>query len=89
MYLIVRCPGCQAFSYADRYQKWKLCPVCGYTLNIKTCPVYLDVRTFTQAEAIVKELEAYLHNKRNKELSPDEINILREDYAEWIRANPP
>ncbi|EHQ34504.1 DUF1922 domain-containing protein [Methanoplanus limicola] len=89
MYLIIRCPGCQAFSYADRYQKYKLCPDCGYTMNIKSCPVYLDVKTFPQAEAIVKELEAYLHKRNKKELTPDEILTLREDYTEWIRSNPP
>lgn len=58
-------------------------------MNIKSCPVYLDVKTFPQAEAIVKELEAYLHKRNKKELTPDEILTLREDYTEWIRSNPP
>lgn len=89
MYLIVRCPGCLTFTYMDKYQKWKLCPVCGETINPSRVQVYLDVRKPGEAEAIAIQLEKYLHDNKKKNLTEKEIQKIREEYAGWMRSNPP
>lgn len=87
MYLVIRCPGCRAFTYVDRYQKWKLCPICGESINCARIPVYVDARDHKDAESIVRQLEEFLHRSRKKDLSPAELERLRQQYAEWLRAN--
>ncbi|HON81326.1 MAG TPA: DUF1922 domain-containing protein [Methanoregulaceae archaeon] len=86
MYLIIRCGGCRAFTYVDRFQQWKLCPNCGETINVTGSPVYLEVEEFTMAETIIRQLQAHLDTRRKKDLSPEEISALRHQYAEWLRS---
>ena len=89
MYLIVRCPGCLTFTYMDKYQKWKLCPVCGETISPGRVQVYLDVKKPAEAEAIAIHLQKYLQENKKKNLTSDEIKKIREEYAGWMRSNPP
>jgi hypothetical protein len=37
------------------------------------------------AEKIVGELEKYLHRRRRKDLTQEEIDDLRRQYADWLR----
>jgi hypothetical protein len=85
MYLIIRCGGCRTFTYVDRYQQWKLCPACGETINVRKAPAYLEVEDYTVAEQIIRQLEAYLDCNKKRDLSPEELQALRHQYAEWIR----
>ncbi len=86
MFLIIRCPGCRTFSYVDRFQQWKLCPVCGEAIEVAKAPAYIEVDEYQMAEKIVVQLEEYLHRNRKKDLSAEEIAALREQYAAWIRS---
>jgi len=88
MYLVIRCPGCLSFTYVDRYQIWKLCPVCGETIEVRSASAYLDTRSFQDAENIVDVLENYLHRSGRPDLSDEEKKILHAEYIHWIRANP-
>jgi hypothetical protein len=85
MYLIIRCAGCRTFCYVDRFQQWKLCPVCGEVIEVRQAPAYLEVGEYKVAERIVNKLEEYLHQTRKKDLTPEEIRSLREQYAAWVR----
>lgn len=86
MYLVIRCPGCHTFMYIDRFQRWKLCPACGESINCAKTPVYLEVKNHTDAENIVTQLETYLHTTKKKDLSPSELEKLRFQYTQWLRA---
>jgi hypothetical protein len=86
MYLVIRCAGCRVFTYVDRFQEWKLCPVCGETIEISRAPVYLEVEDYRVADQVVGQLEKYLHQERKKDLSDEELCQLRAQYAEWVRA---
>ena len=84
MYLVIRCPGCGTFTYMDRYQRHKLCHVCGEVIDVKTAPAYLEVRDFTTAEDIVAQLESFLKKEGRSDLSATEIRMLRAKYAQWL-----
>jgi len=84
-YLVIRCGGCKTFTYVDHFQEWKLCPVCGATIDIQKASHYLEVEDFTVAENIVAQLEQHIHKTRKKDLSHEERQQLRARYAEWIR----
>lgn len=86
MYLIIRCGGCRTFTYVDRFQQWKLCPSCGETISVRQAPAYLEVEDYSVAENIIRQLQKYLDTSRKKDLSPDEIDALRHQYAEWVRS---
>ena len=85
MYLVIRCPGCRTFTYVDRYQRWRLCPMFGEAINVGRAPVYLDVDDFLDAEQMVEQLESYLHRTGKKDLSEQDIQQLRARYAEWVK----
>lgn len=85
MYVIVRCPGCRTFSYVDRFQRWKLCPVCGQAYEVNRVPAYLEVEDHVEAEHIVRQLQQYLQNMKRKDLTPEEIDDLRRQYALMIK----
>lgn len=86
MYLIIRCGGCRNLTYVDRYQEWKLCPVCGETIRTSQAPAYLEVEDYEVAERIIRQLEKHLQQTRKKDLSSEEIQSLRQQYADWIRS---
>ena len=85
MYLVIRCPGCKTFTYVDRYQRWRLCPMCGEALNVGRAPVYLDVDDFLDAERVVEQLESYLDRTRKKDLTEQDLQRLRARYTEWVK----
>jgi hypothetical protein len=84
-YLVLRCGGCKTFTYVDRFQEWKLCPVCGATIDVRRSSHYLEVEDFRVAENIVAQLEQHIHRTRKKDLSIEEREQLRAQYTEWIR----
>ena len=85
MYLVIRCPGCKTFNYVDRYQRWRLCPMCGEVINVGRAPVYLDADDFLDAERVVEQLESYLHQTGKKDLTEQDIRQLRAQYARWVK----
>jgi len=84
MYLVIRCPGCRTFTYVDRYQRHKLCHVCGETISVARATVYLEVRDYTEAESVVGQLERYLHKKGKEDLTSAEVSRIRAQYAQWL-----
>ncbi len=86
MYLVLRCPGCSTFMYVDRFQQWKLCPVCSEAVEVRKAPVYLEVEDYSSAEHIVAQLEEFLHRKRRRDLTGEEKELLRAKYTEWVRS---
>ncbi|MDK2916792.1 MAG: hypothetical protein PWR25_1349 [Euryarchaeota archaeon] len=86
MYLVIRCPGCKTFNYVDRYQRWRLCPMCGEVINVQRVPIYLDADNFLDAERVVEQLEAYLHQTGKKDLTEQDIRKLRAQYARWVKS---
>ena len=87
MYVIVRCPGCRTFSYVDKFQRWKLCPFCGQAYDVARAPAYLDVEDHVVAEHIIRQLQQYLQTMKRKDLTQDEIEDLRRQYAVLVRKN--
>lgn len=87
MYLIIRCPNCSTFTYVDQYQEWKLCAVCGEAIKKGRAQVYLDLHNHRDAEAVVHELERYLHKTGKKDLNEEEKESLQTAYAQWMRTN--
>ena len=87
MYLVIRCPNCGTFTYVDQYQEWKLCAICGETINSRRAEVYLDLHNHRDAEAVVRELERFLHTTGKSDLSDEEKVGLQTAYARWIRTN--
>ena len=85
MYHILRCPGCRTFTYVDRFQKWKLCPVCGHAYEVAKVPAYLQVEDYHDAEHIIRQMEKHLHANKKKDFTPEESEELRRHYAEWFR----
>jgi acetyl-CoA carboxylase beta subunit len=85
MYLIIRCPSCRTFTYVDRFQKWKLCPVCGHAHEVVRAPAYLEVEHYLEAEHIVKQMEKHLHTTKKSDFSPEETAELRKHYTEALR----
>jgi len=85
MYIIIRCPSCRTFTYVDRFQKWKLCPVCGYAHEVVKAPAYLEVADYIEAEHIVKQMEKHLHTNKKTDFSPEESAELRHYYTEALR----
>jgi hypothetical protein len=85
MYRVIRCPGCQTFTYVDRYQRWQLCYVCGEVIDVNRAPEYLEVQNHADAERMVCELEKHLHATGKRDLSSQEKEQLRQEYARWVR----
>jgi acetyl-CoA carboxylase beta subunit len=85
MYLIIRCPSCRTFTYVDRFQKWKLCPICGHAQEVVKAPAYLEVEHYLEAEHIVKQMEKHLHTTKKTDFSPEETAELRHHYTEALR----
>ncbi|WAI01130.1 DUF1922 domain-containing protein [Methanogenium organophilum] len=87
MYIIVRCESCGTFTYIDRFQNWKLCPVCGETMQKSSVRKYLEVENHHDADAVVVELERYLHQNKRTDLTPDETRKLRAEYARRVSSD--
>lgn len=89
MYVVIRCPGCRSFTYVDRFQRWRLCPICGEATDVSRAQAYVEVDDYRIAETIVKRLEEYLHSKKKSDLTNEEIAELRRQYADWLRSRAP
>ncbi len=85
MYLVIRCPGCRTFTYVDRFQRWRLCHICGEAIDVTRVPKYLDVNDYRDAENIVRQLESFLHRTGKKDLSAHDLEKLRVEYARWVK----
>ncbi|MDN7023325.1 DUF1922 domain-containing protein [Methanoculleus sp. FWC-SCC1] len=85
MYIVTRCPGCQAFTYLDSFQRFKLCHICGEVIDGTRAPEYLEVSDHQDAEQIIGQLEAFLKKTGRPDLSKQELEHLRMQYAEWLR----
>ncbi len=59
--------------------------MCGEAINVGQVPVYLDADDFLDAEQVVKQLEAYLHRTGKKDLTDQDIQQLRTQYARWVK----
>ncbi|MDE2443817.1 MAG: hypothetical protein O0X49_05485 [Methanocorpusculum sp.] len=49
-------------------------------------PIYLEVDDFSQAEVLIKEVERYLYRSGRLDLTPAEVNLIREKYLAWLHA---
>ncbi len=85
MYLIIRCPGCRTFTYADNFQQWKLCPQCGHAYEVKKAPTYLDVEDHHEAEHIVSQMQKHLHATKKKDFTKEETEELRHHYTQHLK----
>ncbi|MBN1195185.1 MAG: DUF1922 domain-containing protein [Methanomicrobiaceae archaeon] len=86
MYMVIRCTGCRTFTYVDRFQRWKLCPVCGAVIDVTRAPAYLDVPSHNEAETLVQKLEKFLDETGKSDLNRDEKERLKTEYARWVRS---
>jgi hypothetical protein len=86
MYLVIRCGGCRTFTYVDRFQQWKLCANCGETIDVRRATVYLEVEDYHVAENVMEQLEEHLHRTKKKDLTREELETLRHQYAQWLRS---
>lgn len=84
-YWVVRCPNCKQFTYTDKYGKWKLCPVCGEVISTSHEPIYLEVDDFSEAEGMINAVEKYLSRAGRRDLSPEEVSLIRQKYEEWLK----
>lgn len=84
MYLIIRCQNCGTFAYIDLFQNWKLCPVCGETMQRGSVPEYLEVKDHHEADAVIAELERYLYLNNRTDLTRDETRTLRAAYVQRV-----
>jgi uncharacterized Zn finger protein (UPF0148 family) len=86
MYFIIRCPGgCNTFTYVDRFQKWKLCPLCGHAYEVAKAPAYLEVEDHHEAEHIVRQMERHLHANKKKDFTDREKAELRHHYTAALK----
>ncbi|HJJ47465.1 MAG TPA: DUF1922 domain-containing protein [Methanocorpusculum sp.] len=84
-YWVVRCPNCKQFTYTDKFGKWKLCPVCGEVISTSREPVYLEVDDFSEAEGLISAVEKYLAHTGRRDLSAEEVALVRNKYEEWLK----
>ena len=84
-YWVVRCPNCKQFTYTDKYGKWKLCPVCGEVISTAREPIYLEVNDFSEAEGLISAVEKYLAHTGRRDLSTEEVALVRTKYEEWLK----
>jgi hypothetical protein len=65
---------------------WKLCPVCGEVISLEKVTIYLEMADFSQAEVLIKEVERYLYQNGCLDLTPVEVDLIREKYLAWLHA---
>jgi len=84
VYIVIRCPGCSTFTYVDRFQRHKLCHVCGQVIEVKSAPAYLEVKDYADAEEVVDQLQNFLEKEGRRDLTAAELKMLRAKYAQWL-----
>jgi len=85
MYLVIRCDGCNHMMIAPDYRHHILCPVCGVTTTIDETRVYVHCRDRDVATDIATQLGDILTRRNGKDLSEEEVIMLRQRFAAWER----
>ena len=67
------------------YRHHILCPVCGVTTEIKDTQVYVSCRDRSTADDIARQLTGILAKRKGKDLSEEEILMLRQRFEAWER----
>ncbi len=62
-----------------------LCPVCGVTTEINGTRVYVECRDQEVAADIASQLGDILARRKGKDLSEEEVIMLRQRFSEWER----
>ncbi len=70
---------------APDYRHHILCPVCGVTTALAETRVYLACQDREVAEDIGTQLSRIISGRRGKDLTEEELIMLRERYAAWER----
>lgn len=70
---------------APDYRHHILCPVCGVTTAIAETRIYLACRDRGVAEDIGDQLARIIANRHGKDLTEEELLMLRERFAAWER----
>ncbi|MDI6889125.1 MAG: DUF1922 domain-containing protein [Methanocellales archaeon] len=56
MYLVIRCPNCSRFLYAEKNQKIRGCP-CGHRIKVRRMRVYAHADDERNAGEVVRILQ--------------------------------
>jgi len=56
MYLVIRCPKCTRFLYAEEHQKTRSCP-CGRKIKVRKARVYARIDDERKAGEVVQILQ--------------------------------
>ena len=68
---------------APDYRHHILCPFCGVTTAINETRVYVQCRNREVASDIASQLKDIIAGRRGKDLSEEEITILRQRFSAW------
>ncbi len=85
MYLVIRCGGCSHMMTAPDYRHHMLCPVCGVTTALAETNVYVTCRERAVAENIAEQLAQIFARRHGKDLTEEELLMLRQRFAAWER----
>lgn len=85
MYLVIRCGGCNHMMIAPDYRHHILCPVCGVTAEIDRTRIYVECRDQDVAASIAAQLADILARRKGKDLSEEEVVMLRQRFSAWER----
>jgi hypothetical protein len=70
---------------APDYRHHMLCPVCGVTTSLEETRVYVTCRERAVAENIAEQLSKILTKRHGKNLTDEELHMLRQRFAAWER----
>lgn len=62
-----------------------LCPVCGVTTALEGTRVYVTCRERAVAENIAEQLARIFAKRHGKDLTEEELHMLRQRFAAWER----
>ncbi len=87
MYLVIRCVGCGHIMTSPDHHHHILCPVCGITTSLAATRVYVNCKDRSVAEDIASQLEEIFRRRKGKDLSEEELIMLRQRFEAWERHN--
>ncbi|HWQ67874.1 MAG TPA: DUF1922 domain-containing protein [Methanospirillum sp.] len=87
MFQVIRCGGCGHIMTTPESRNHVLCPVCGVTSPIKDLRVYLKCRDNEVAGDVAHQLSQIISRRHGRDLSPEEIEMLRERFAAFEKQN--
>jgi len=85
MYLVIRCSGCTRMMTAHTSRRHVLCPVCGVTNTTSDARVYVSCINRETAEDIAAQLGNIIHKRNGRDLSEEEVMMLRQRFSAWER----